>query len=152
MKYEKNFRKALCVLGTAFACVLLSSGLTMLPAQTAEASPYWRCPTGWTYRVNSAGTGAQCWRRTSDDVKPINCPYVTFLGQSVGTFPQSRTARDKCVGGVTVAGVSNKTEHDPMPCPVGFQYRENHQRTADRCVKPGELQHRAPSAQFQSTP
>jgi hypothetical protein len=35
---------------------------------------------------------------------------------------------------------------------VAYQYIENHQRTADRCVKRGELQHRAPSAQFQSTP
>lgn len=152
MNHEKMIRKVLCVLGTASAYVVLSSGLAVMPAQTAEASPYWRCPTGWTYRANSAGTGAQCRRRTSDDVKPIYCPNVTFLGQSIGTFPQSRTGRDKCVGGVTVAGVANKTEHDPGPCPIGYQYRENHQRTADRCVKPGELQHRAPSAQFQSTP
>ena len=152
MNREMFFRKVLCVLGTTSACVVLSTGLSVLPAQTADAAPYWRCPTGWTYRVNSAGTGAQCRRRTSDDVKPIYCPNVTVLNKSYGTFPQSRSGRDKCVGGMAVAGVSNTTEHDPGPCPVGYQYIENHQRTADRCVKRGELQHRAPSAQFQSTP
>jgi hypothetical protein len=145
--------RSLCAaLGTASAGVLLSAGLAVLPVQTAEAGPYWRCPSGWTFRVNGAGNGAQCYRRTSDEVQPISCPNVNIFGQPVGTFAQARTGQDKCVGETRVAGVVNRTEHDPLPCPAGYLYRQDHVRTGDRCVKPGELQHRAPSAQFESSP
>jgi hypothetical protein len=145
--------RSLCAaLGTASVFVLLGAGLAVLPAQTAEAGPYWRCPAGWTFRVNSAGTGAQCFRRTSNEVQPINCPNVTVFGQPVGTFAQARAGQDKCIGETRVAGVVNRTEHDPLPCPAGYRYRQDHVSTGDRCVKSGELQHRSPSAQFESTP
>lgn len=139
-------------LGRASACVLLGAGLAVLPAETAEAGPYWRCPAGWSFQINAAGTGAQCFRRTSNDVQPINCPNVTVFGQPVDTFVQARTGQDKCIGETRVAGVVNRTEHDPLPCPAGYSYRQDHVSTGDRCVKSGELQHQAPSARFESTP
>jgi hypothetical protein len=140
------------VAGGIAASVVLMAGQALAPGQEAEASPYWRCPAGWTFRVNSAGTGAQCHRQVSDEVAPIDCPNINFLGRDVGTFPHARRGRDKCVGTVTVAGVNNRTEHDPGPCPAGFEYRVDHTRNGDRCVKPGGIEHRAPSSRFESTP
>jgi hypothetical protein len=94
----------------------------------------------------------QCYRTTADTVQAISCPNVTFMGQSIGTFPSARPARDKCVGTVTVAGVTNTTEHDPGNCPAGFAYRQNHQGNTDRCVQAGQTQHQAPNQQFQASP
>jgi hypothetical protein len=152
MDFNRVFRNVLGVAGATGLCAAVLAGGVLLPTQSAFAEPYWRCPSGWTFRVNAAGTGAQCRRRATDTVTPIICPNVTIITQTIGTVVSVRSGRDRCVGEVNVAGVINRTEHDPLPCQLGYDHVENREGNADRCVKRGVTEHQAPSARFESTP
>jgi len=139
----KNFAKA----------SMLTASVTLawiLPAQQIQAAPYFKCQSGYSFDVNNAGTGAHCKKNLAPKVKPISCPNVNFLGKRIGTFPKAKSGKDICRGQVTVAGVTQTTDHQPLACPTGYSYKKNHQGNKDRCVKPGGWVFKAPTVQFNS--
>jgi hypothetical protein len=142
------------IAGTSLAALAVTGAAAVLPGQSAEAAPYWRCPAGWSFRVNSNGSGAHCHRKVPDDVAPISCPNIQTPVGSIGTFQQAKAGRDVCAGETKIGGITNRTEHPAGPCVLpGSSYRQDYQGNTDRCVKTnGQLEYRSPTAQFESTP
>lgn len=142
----KILKFAVVALGLVFAA---PAALTSL-ASPADAAPFFKCSSGYTFHLNSSRTGAHCRKKIPDNVKPINCPNVNLMGRRIGTFQQAKSGKDKCRGTVRIGGVSNSTEIDPANCNTGYAYKRNHQGRLDKCVKSGGWIYKAVTVQFNS--
>ncbi len=126
--------------------VMIISSYSLLPA-TAQAATYFKCPPGFNWQLNGNRSAVRCSRSTQAVVQNIRCPNVRIpvLKRSIGTFPTAKSGKDKCKGTFKVAGVSQTTEHAPLKCASGFQYRQNYSGNTDKCVKPGTTSVVAPT-------
>lgn len=118
----------------------------LLSAQVVQAKPsFYKCQSGYTFKINNAKTGARCEVTRKGHVKPISCPSITVFGKSVGTFPQKKRGKDRCAG----RGVASvETSHDPLACSSGYSYKRDYRGTADKCVKANKLEIKAPTVKF----
>jgi len=130
--------------------LLVIASYSSLPA-TARAETYFKCPPGYNWQLNSGKTAVHCKRTTAPQVNNIRCPQVTvpLVKRRIGTFPSAKPGRDKCRGTITVAGVTQTTEHNPLSCPSGYRYRQNYSGNRDKCVKNGTTSIVAPTLRIQ---
>ncbi len=124
--------------------LIVMSSYSLFPA-SVRAATYFKCPPGFNWQLNGNNSAVRCMRRSNAQVRNIRCPNVTFFNKRIGTVPSARSGRDKCVGSLTVLGVKQTTEHNPLRCPSEFQYRQNYSGQRDRCVKPGTTSVVAPT-------
>jgi hypothetical protein len=123
-----------------------------LQASQSLATPFFACETGYQLGLNNSSTAVHCKAYINPKVKPISCPNVNFLGKQIGTFQYFKSGKDICRGTVTIAGVTQTTDHQPLNCPSGYTYRKNYQGNQDKCVKPGRWVYKAPTRQINSLP
>jgi hypothetical protein len=132
---------------------LTAAGLALsLQASLSFATPFFACENGYQLGLNSSNTAVHCKVYNQPKVKPISCPNVSFLGRHIGTFQYVKSGKDICRGQVTIAGVTQTTDHPPLNCPSGYTYRKNYQGNRDKCVKGGRWVYKAPTRQINSNP
>jgi len=131
-------------LKTSLAITL--SSLFLFGALSAQSAPsFYKCDSGYTFKINNAKTGARCEKRIGAHIAGINCPKINVLGKEFGTFQQVKNGKDRCAGR-GVAGV--EISHPPGKCLWGYSYKQNHQGKKDMCVKSGQLKIKAPTKKF----
>lgn len=116
----------------------------------AQATPYWRCPNGFNFAVNNAGTGAHCAQAGNTVAEPIGCPRLKIGVQSFGALQVAKPDKDVCRATAVIGGFKQSSDGPPLPCKVGYDYEEDFQGQVDKCVK--RPAHNAPSVQFESSP
>lgn len=119
-------------------------------APSASAVTFFKCDSGYTFALNSSESGAHCKKKSSDQVKSISCPQISFMGKTIGTFPYAKSGKDICRGTVTIAGNKNTTDRAPSACPAGYVYMKNYSGRTDKCVKSGKWNYKAPTKAFNS--
>lgn len=129
--------RAASVLASASSALALVAGLTLLPAQPAQA--WWTCPTDKP-QFEQRSTNNQHVRCTSEtQYRALDeCPNATAGGVTVGTGIRRdwQGSTDKCVAFVNKAPV---VVLDPTCNGGGGGYvrQIRAQPNADRCMKPG---------------
>jgi hypothetical protein len=122
-----------------------------LQATQSLATPFFRCTSGYTFKLNSTQTAAHCRKRGKISVKPIVCPQVTFMGMTIGTFPYASSGKDSCRGQAKVGGMTQTTDHPPLNCLPNYSYEKNYQGIEDKCIR-GGWTYEAPTYEINSTP
>lgn len=125
------------VLNIKISAAIILSGLFLFNSSSAQSAPsFYKCDSGYKFKINKAKTGARCEKTSSTLVRAINCPKIRILGKKVGTFQQTKNGKDRCTGR-GVAGV--EISHDPLSCRSGYSYKKNYRGKKDFCVKEGKL-------------
>lgn len=106
---------------------------------SAKAQDWFKCAPGYNLTKHSRQDKVACRKYVGDKTTNIKCPAVNFMGRRIGTRPQVKSGKDKCRGTVTIGGISNHTEVEPLSCgPQGagtaYRYTQNHHGNADKCV------------------
>ena len=106
---------------------------------SAEAQDWFKCEDGYEMVVHSSRQKVACRYRVGDKTTNIKCPAVNFMGRRIATRPQVKSGRDKCRGTLTIGGISNHTEVEPLSCGnqgagTAYRYTQNHHGNADKCV------------------
>ena len=121
------------------------SSLFLFGSLSAQSAPsFYKCDSGYKFKINNAKTGARCEKRSVTKKTGINCPKIKILAKEIGTFQKVKNGKDRCVGR-GLAGV--EISHDPLHCAIGYLYKQNHRGKKDMCVKPG-LKIKAPTKKF----
>jgi len=129
------------------ATIIVASSLSpSFNVEAASGPSYFKCSSGYSFKINRARSGVRCEKRTGDAIKPISCPSITVLGVSAGTFPYTKSGKDKCGARGLIPG--SEHFHNPLRCPRGYVYKTNYSGKKDRCVKPGKLKIAPPSVKF----
>jgi hypothetical protein len=129
--------------------IFLAAGVVAID-HAVQATPYWRCPNGFTFAVNNAGTGAHCAESGNTAFGPINCPRLKIAGQTFGALQVAKSGKDVCRATAVVGGFRQSSDGPPLPCSPGYEYAEDYQGNVDKCTKTPT--HNAPSVQFDSSP
>ena len=109
---------ALAGTGTAFAGLVLVTGLMALPVETAHAQ-WFRCASGELQTQGNPTNRARCWARVQPDA---GCPVGTTFSQD-----HQGSNTDRCIPVTgTVAG-------GPFPSKCGPGQHEQRRSGRDRC-------------------